>query len=350
MQTQSVEFYRCIKSQNQVMLIAWGHSQVFLPFFIVFAFLKACFLLIQKKADVIQLGDLVLSPVGVLLNRIFHIPVLSISHGRDSAFGNKLYDKFVLSSAKKLDRIICVSSNMKTRLKARGINEEKLTVIPNGINADSFKDKIVDRQEALNILQNEFALQLEGKKIIFSICRLVPKKGIKEFIDKVFVEIITKCQNSVFLIAGCGPEMPLIAESIKKNHWENKIFLLGQIAYNSLAFHALFMAGDVFVMPNRQVSGDAEGFGIAILEASMHGRPVVAFDVDGISEAVIDGKNGILIKANDNSSFAESVFLFLSDEKKNRDFGQMARKYTEEHFNWNSIVKRYMEQYKISVS
>ena len=346
MQTQSYFFYKALSKKSNVLLISWGSSQVFLPFFVIYAGIKSIIQLISGRIDIIQLGDLVLSPLGVLLKLLFNKPVLVVSHGRDSAYRGLLYNFFILGSANKLNKIICVSNYLKQRLHSRGLSNKKLEVIPNGISVSEADKLSLNRERAISEIEAAYGITLKEKRIILSVSRLVAKKGIKEFIDRIFVKIISDIENAVFLIVGNGPEKIRIAQSIKKLGLEDKIYLIGSVKHNSRIYKALFSIADVFVMPNIKVEDDAEGFGVVALEASISKLPIVAYGVDGIGEAIHNNENGMLIDEGNEDLFIDNLLYFLKKNDSKLKLGERAKKYTLDHFGWDKICDRYIEQYK----
>ena len=350
MQVQSYQFYGNLSKENDVILISWGHSQVFLPLFIFFAFLRSVIALATSKIDIVQLGDFVLSPLGALLKLLFNRPTFTISHGRDSAYKNLLYDSLVVKSAKKLDKVICVSENMKGRFLLRGLADEKLEVIPNGISVDDFNRPEAKREGLISELESCYGIRLEKRKIIFSASRLVGKKGIKEFIEEIFIKIACMPEEAVFLIAGEGPEKERIAQAIERLGLGNRVYLLGSVRHNSNFYKALFGVADVFVMPNIKVEDDAEGFGVVALEAALMGVPVVAYDVDGISQAIHNNENGILVDEGDKDSFLERVSFLLKDNSSRQERVDRARRYVIDNFSWNKILKSYINLYSRSLA
>ncbi|MBD3379386.1 MAG: glycosyltransferase [Candidatus Omnitrophica bacterium] len=346
MQTQSLEFFRSVSGKEEVRIISWGGSQVFLPLFMVFAFCRSAKLLARREADLVQLGDIVLSPLGLVLKKLFKRPVCAVSHGKDSAYGNFIYDTAVLGTAKKLDRIFCVSAYIKERLAAKGFDPRILEVIPNGIDTGSGDRRDMEKSRAEKMIKNSFGVDLAGKKVVLSVCRLVPKKGLKEFVRYIFPDIAERVGEAVLLIAGAGPEKNAVEKASLKAGLKDRTFFTGKVAHSSPEYEALFSSADVFVMPNVAVRGDAEGFGIVALEAGLRGVPVVAFDVDGISQAVHDGENGILVKEGDREAFAENIVSVLRGGGRGTGPLRGARGYVSSRFSWDRISDVYIESYR----
>lgn len=345
MQTQSYYFYSNLCKYHNVKLISWGGSQYFLPFFLIFAGIRAVVYLIFSKIEIIQLGDLVLSPLGYIFKVIFNKPVLSVSHGRDSVYKNFIYDRVILRSAKNLNKIICVSSDLKNTLESRGFKSGQLAVIPNGVGYVPPVQTSAGYVDSLVIIRSAYGVDLTGKKIILSVSRLVAKKGINDFIEDIFSDIAKSNKQVLFLVAGDGPEMGGIKDSVNTLGLKDKVFLVGYVKQNSPAYSAFFQIADVFVMPNIKIKGDAEGFGIAALEAGIRGIPVVAYSVDGITEAIQDGKNGVLVPAGDTAAFKNRLLEFLENKPLSREYGEKSKKYIQENFGWDRIVNKYTKLY-----
>jgi glycosyltransferase involved in cell wall biosynthesis len=91
-------------------------------------------------------------------------------------------------------------------------------------------------------------------------------------------------------------------------------------------------------MPNVVIPGDMEGFGLVALEAAVTGLPVVAARLDGIVDAVHDGKNGLLVETGDAAGFTNAVLEVLEYSPKQRG---AIRGYTLSHFSWQAMAEAY---------
>jgi glycosyltransferase involved in cell wall biosynthesis len=105
----------------------------------------------------------------------------------------------------------------------------------------------------------------------------------------------------------------------------------------------LYAAADLFVLPNRRVPGDMEGFGIVALEAATREVPVVAFGIEGITDAVIDGRNGYCIADGDYRAMREKILMLLRDPDGLRRFGRSAAAFTADRFAIDRITQKYSD-------
>lgn len=175
---------------------------------------------------------------------------------------------------------------------------------------------------------------LHSRRVMLSVGRLTPRKGLLEFVGEALPKIIAKYPHAILVIigdeapdaltgggAGMGKRIVDLARS--KGLGEN-VCLLGPCEDQVLS--AAYQAADVLVFPVRNVPGDVEGFGMVAIEAASHGLPTVAFAVGGIRDAVDDGRSGWLVMADDYLALAERITQVLAEgrnavvEHRCRDF------------------------------
>jgi phosphatidylinositol alpha-1,6-mannosyltransferase len=346
MQTQSYEFYNALRRQNEIYLIAWGHSQKLLPFFLLVALIKGVYYSFRYGIRVVQLGDLVLSPLGLVFKYVLGEKVLAMSHGKDAAYGNAFYRFVVFNSARKLDGIVCVSGFLRQRLMDNGFDGGKLFVNPNGIEFGKYEERF-DKKASLARVKEAFGIDLAGRKVILAVSRLVRKKGLAYFSENIFPKVVKERPEAVLLLVGdaesreAAREKAKISEYAKNSDIEKNVLFLGNVSDREGLLRCLYSVADVYIMPNRSMKGDYEGFGLVALEAGANGVPVVAFNVDGIPEAVKDGENGFLVEENDDGKFAAEVIKLISDDVAGAQAGGKAREFVRNNYDWSVIVERY---------
>ena len=324
-------------------LISWNKSQKWLPFFLFYFLVKSSYVLLTKKIDIIHLGDGLLSPLGLVLKKVFHVPITATVHGLDITWRFWFYQVLIPRCLARLDRIICVSTHTREECLRRRVPKKKAVIIPNGVDAGEF---YLDRnkEELRGILSEELRINLQNKKILLSVGRLVERKGFDWFIDQVFPEIIRLRKDVIYLMAGRGPLRNKLRKKIREMDLRGKVFLLGQVKDQSL--RVLYNTSDLLIMPNRPIRKDVEGFGLTALEASSAGLPVVATRLEGIQDAVRDGENGFLVEPHDIQGFVSTVMTLLGDGKRTEEIGRDARKFTLKNCSWEEIAKRYCQELK----
>jgi len=136
----------------------------------------------------------------------------------------------------------------------------------------------------------------------------------------------------LYVVAGEGPERRTVQEIVDRYNLQGRVLLLGEVSDEDRK--VIYNASDIFIIPNITVPGDVEGFGIVALEAGSCGVPVVASNIQGLRDAVIDGKTGYLIKEGDVEGFLERIKMMdLTKED--------IRSIVISTFDWAQIYKTY---------
>lgn len=339
MQTFSYELIRHISKYNQIKTITWGMSQFFLPWFLMKALFLGLFYIKIFRISVVHLGDSVLSPLGVIFKFFFNVKVAVTAHGLDVIFPLRAYQFVLPKVLNRLDCIFAVSNHTKSELLSRGITNEKIYFIPNGINPPQNCGKTVG-EPIEEFLFRKFGLKIKNKKLLLTVGRLVKRKGHIFFIEEVLRELIKIDPDIIYCIVGEGKEKRNIIEAINRLGLCENVALIGGVDQENL--RKLYHAADLFIMPNVPVAGDSEGFGIVALEASAHKLPVVAADLEGIKDAIHDKKNGFLVPASSASCFIDRICKLLSNLPDLRKMGEKFYLYTVQNFSWKSIASKYL--------
>lgn len=338
MEKVAYDLYNHLSEIEDVQLVKWYGSNSWLPFVLPGIFTKSFLFLLTNKFDVIYLQDGLLSPLGVIL-KIFRIPIVITIHGLDITYRNKAYQFVVPRCVAQLDNVICISQATKEECMYRGIPKDKLSIVPNGISDDFFiENKNIDQLK--ETLSNELTINLTDKKIILSVGRLVERKGVHWFIENIIPKIKGQRQDFVYLIVGDGIFKERIRESIKENNLEDYVFMVGKVDDDYLK--KLYNAVDIFVMPNIPVNGDMEGFGIVLLEAASCGTSIVASNIEGIKDAIKDGKNGFLIEVYNVGRFVKIINRLLDNNEKKEKNGTIIREFTLQNYEWKKIAEKYV--------
>ena len=342
---EKINFYLFVnlKKFADIELIFWDRSQKWLPFFLCYFLVKSSYILLAKKIDIIHLGDGLLSPLGLILKKLFHVPVVVTIHGLDITWRFWLYQFLIPWCLARLDRIICRSAYTGKECLQRRIPEEKVVIISGGIEAGEFylgeeKGKI------RRILSKQLKIGLQNKEILLSVGRLVERKGFHWFVGKVFPEVLGRRKNSIYLIVGEGQLRTRIQKDIEKNGLVGKVFSLGEVNHQTLKL--LYNASDLLIIPNIPVEGDMEGFGLVTLEANSAALLVVASKLEGIEDAVEDGRNGFLIEPYDVQGFIDVIVTLLEDDGGREKIGRDARKYVLENYSCEKIAGKYYQESK----
>jgi len=324
-----------LRPRRKFRLIKWGRSQALMPLFLAGAFFRALVLGLAGKIDSIYLSDALMAPMGWLLKNILRLPVAVNVHGRDIAFAFPCYLTVVPWALRRLDRVICVSRGLREVCSAYGVPEKILRVIPNGVDVSDFTwNGNTPPAEKLGI-------DTRGRTVLITVGRLVPKKGVDRFVRDILPELAAKEPGILYLVAGDGPLRGKIEAMIRELGLEKNARLLGDLPMEGEDLKAFYCLADIFVMPNVEVPGDIEGFGIVALEAGAAGKVVVASRLQGIREAVTEGENGILLDWDDTEAFRKTLLELIRDEPRRKELGLRAREFVAARYGWEKIAELY---------
>jgi glycosyltransferase involved in cell wall biosynthesis len=332
-ENQNYALHAWLSRDASVTLIRNPYGKKALPAFLPYATLKV--LVALRNHDVLLLGDGVLAFTGFMA-KLFHPkkPVVSVLHGLDVTYGNALYRAFwVRKFLRAHDALIAVSRETRQKALEHGIAADKITVIPNGIDPAALQGTFSRRD--LEQLLNE---PLDGKSVLLTTGRLVKRKGAEWFIRRVLPLLPS---SVIYVLAGAGPEERNIRQAIAELRYERRVWLLGRVAdrERSLLLHT----AEIFVQPNIRVPDDVEGFGIAVLEAAVCGRAVVAADLEGLRDAVRHEENGLLVESGNPQAFGAVILRLLGDEAARGALGTRAREFTARAYHWSAVSRLYKD-------
>ena len=286
----SYHLIREFEAHGPIRKITLSKSTKHLIWFFPYSFLKALYLILKYSIQSVHLCDGLLSPVGFLLKSLTGAKVTVTIHGLDITYDNSFYQMLIPWCIKKLVGIVCVSRSTSDECVRRIIPCPNSIVIPNGIRPGALslqRPKNGLRRE----LENLVGSSLDNKKILLTIGHLVKRKGVAWFVESVMPCLET---GYVYVIAGEGIERRVIQKIVDRQNLNGRVMLLGEVSDGNRK--ALYNASDIFIMPNITIPGDVEGFGIVAIEAGSCGLPVIAGNIQGIRDAVIDGKTGYLVE------------------------------------------------------
>lgn len=326
MENLSAGLARVLPRHFPTTVIAMGRSQRWLPLFLGYATLRSALLLATRRIDHVHLGDALLSPLGLLLRRLFPVRVTVTACGLDVTWRFPGYQALAIGALRRLDRVAAISRATLHECIQRGVPPERCAIIPPGIDPEPAPAR-ADRGGVGALA----GLDLESQPILVTVGRLVARKGVRWFVEEVMPDLPA---DTVYLVVGAGPEEAAIREAIASRGLGDRVRLLGRVPDDALAL--IYATADAFVMPNVVVPGDPEGFGIVATEAGRAGLPVVAADLQGIADAVVPGA-GRLVTPGSAAAFRAAIEETLASPP-DRD---RVRRLVNDTFGWLALGERW---------
>lgn len=231
----------------------------------------------------------------------------------------------------QVDVFFPVSQYTAGLLEEEEISQEKIQVVKNGTDPHFFAPK--DTKE----LAKE--LKVEDKKVILSICRLVPRKGM-DLVLHALKEIVSRDSDVVYLVGGSGPDSFRLKRLCEILNLQDHVQFLGRISEEELPYY--YSLANVFVMPAKSNPPDVEGFGIVFLEANACNTPVIGSKSGGIPDAIVDGKTGLLVDEGNIEQLTTAIWKLIRNEELSRKMGEAGRRRILSEINWDRSAQKIL--------
>lgn len=223
-----------------------------------------------------------------------------------------------------VDQIISVSNAVKEYLvSTKKLDAGKITVIYNGVDLEKFK-KLGDGSPRE---PSPFTIGVIG--------RLEPQKGHKYFLEAI--KLLNGSYPDVkFMVVGEGSLRSELEEQSRKLGITNRIEFLGY----KKNIENILQEIDLLVLPSLY-----EGLPLVVLEAGAMGKPVIATNVDGSPEIIIDKETGFIVSVKDSLALKEGIELFLKNRTLVNKFGEKAAARIKKEFDLRKQISKTEELY-----
>ncbi|SVB37467.1 uncharacterized protein METZ01_LOCUS190321 [marine metagenome] len=256
-------------------------------------------------------------------------PVVTTLHGTDITLVgvHPSFQPITQFSILRSDGITAVSHYLKDEtIRDFDVPAERVKVIPN------FVDSIVDREPDRGRYRSTMAK--EEEKVVMHVSNFRPVKRVLDVIE-IFSGIVTVMPARLVMI-GDGPERSAAMERAKILGIADKVTFLGKHSH----VDELLSCADLFLLPS-----SSESFGLAALEAMATGTPVVASNVGGIKEVIVDGETGYLCEVGDVRKMTDSSIQLLSSPSIWKAFSECGLTVVKDRFSATKIVPCYEKFY-----
>jgi glycosyltransferase involved in cell wall biosynthesis len=256
----------------------------------------------------------------VLLGKMVKRPVVLSARGSDinQFAGFRSIKPMIRYALNGADHLISVCKALKDEMVSLGAPENKVTVIPNGIDKDRFYPD--ERQKS----RRELGIS-SSARMILSVGSLIERKGFHVLLDAM-PQIIQRTGNVNLFVVGEGPYRSILERQIVRLGLAERVFLVGERPNQELG--TWYCAADVFCLASSR-----EGWANVIMESLACGTPVVATNVWGAPEIITDGSIGSLVERSPQP-IAEALINAL-DRHWDRE---LIRKHVEKRA-WESVAR-----------
>jgi phosphatidylinositol alpha-1,6-mannosyltransferase len=271
--------------------------------------------------------------LGALVSRRHRVPLMAIGHG--SEFGESGWEsRLTRWSFEQAAVVVCVSRYTEGLMTGAAIRPRRAAVVPNG--ADDSRFGILPPGETDSFRRN---VGLNGDRVLLSVGNVTARKG-QETVIRALPRVLEQIPNARYVMVGLPTEQAALSALATSLGVAHRVAFAGAVDHDSLVRY--LNACDLFVMTSRRTAdGDVEGYGIAVVEAALCGKPAVVSAGSGLSEAIEDGQTGIAVPEGDAGATAAAIVSLLVDDARRRAMGERARARATREQTWADAGARY---------
>jgi len=297
---------------------------------------KGITVLLTSPVDEIHCGRVLPEGlVGWLLARLFRKKLMIYAHGEEiTTWTQPAKHRVMRFTYRHADRIIANSEFTHKELRKLGVDESRISLVHPGVDVHRFRKGLPadDLRERLGMGKNAF--------LLLSVGRLSRRKGFDMVIRSLRL-LVGESFDVHYALVGTGEDRSYLEGLARENGVADRVHLLGHVSMDDLP--RWYNACDLFVMPNREIDGDNEGFGMVFMEAAACGKTSIAGDAGGTGAAVLHGKTGLRVDGTRHEAAAEAIRRLLADPVHREQLAENAHRRAVEEFSWEKVAEQTRE-------
>ena len=296
-------------------------------------FAKSLWLALTHRFDAIHAGRAL--PEGLsawAVARLTFHPVVIYAHGEElTTWGRGGKYKAMRFALRHADRVIANSEFTRNELIKMDVNPTRIALIYPGVDVARFRPGLAcaDLRQSVNVTSDG--------KLILSVGRLSRRKGFDRIIQALPALIHTGL-NVQYAVIGIGEDQEYLLNLARAHGVAERVHLLGHVSADDLP--RWYNACDIFAMPNREINGDTEGFGMVFLEAAACGKPSLAGIAGGTGAAVLDEETGLRLDGTDGQTIHAALVRLLGDTILAAQLGKNGLTRAVKEFSWDSVAAK----------
>jgi glycosyltransferase involved in cell wall biosynthesis len=276
--------------------------------------------------DIVQTFHFASDTYGAIIAKLCNGPIVVSSRRDMNLYKSKLQTSVCRITNRFIDRFITVSDAVSQNIiRAEKVSPGRVFRLYNGVDHSEFSKtdnaKIRKFKNSLGIPENSF--------VVGTISNFLPVKGYDTFFTAI-AEVAHVIDGLKVLAVGDGPLLEGMQQRCRRDeHLRDRVIFPGLVPN----VRDYISAMDVACLASR-----SEGFSNAILEKMAIGKPVIATDVGGNRELVLDGVSGFLVPPSNPEKMAQSILRLFDDSALRRQMGENARKRIESDFTLEKMI------------
>jgi len=234
------------------------------------------------------------------------------------------------------DHVFTICEGLRSDIVCRGIPADKVTVIPNAVNIESFEPG------GLPDAALKSRLGLQGASVVGFIGSFYAYEGLDLLLDALPGVLAERPDVRVLLVGGGPQDAPLKAQ-VQRLGLTDKVVFTGRVPHGEVQRYYDLI--DILAYPRHSMRLTELVTPLKPLEAMAQGRVLVASDVGGHKELIRHGETGMLFKAGSKDALAQAVTSLLATRDRWTDLREAGRRFVENERNWTASVAHYREVY-----
>lgn len=288
----------------------------------------------ENRIEVVHTHCFYTNIFGMIGGWLARVPCRLTSKGETDGFRTPMQKRVERFSFRLAHRVIANCLVVQEMLIREGVDPKRIIQHYNGLDLDRMNVRPGLTRE---VVRAQFGLPETGKRFMTIVANLRNPVKDHEMFLRAAARVRAHVPEAAFVIAGEGELMPGLRELAHQLGIAEDVHFIGRC--DDVA--NLLFASHVGVL-----SSKAEGFANAILEYMAVGLPVVATDVGGVREAIIEGQTGFIVPAGDDAQMAARIIEVLSDDNWAREMGTLGRGVVGDKFSSEHHLRNTLELYE----
>lgn len=296
-------------------------------------FARSMRLALTHRFDAVHAGRAL--PEGLvawLVARLTGRSVVIYAHGEElTTWGRGGKYRAMHFALRHADRVIANSDFTRDELLRMGVADARITLINPGVDTARFRPGLPCED-----LKAQIGLQ-PNEKLILSVGRLSRRKGF-DMVIRSLPELTRRGIDARYALIGIGEDWDYLGDLACELGVQDRVHRLGHVASEDLP--RWYNACGVFAMPNREINGDTEGFGMVFIEAAACGKPAVAGQAGGTGAAVLDQITGIRVPGDSLEQITDALVSVLTNPDIAQNLGHQGYSRAMKEFAWSQIAEK----------
>jgi len=270
--------------------------------------------------------------VGWVVARVIRRPLVIYSHGEEvTTWRQAVKLRVMVWTYQHADLVIANSEFTRDELIKLGVRPERVALLHPGVDVERFRPNLQcdDLRAGLGLG--------DGQKLVVSVGRLSRRKGFDQVI-RALPLLLERGLIVDYALIGIGEDREYLQALARDLSISERVHFIGHVSPEDLP--RWYNAADVVTMPNREINGDTEGFGMVFMEAAACAKPTVAGLAGGTGAAVIDGVTGLRIDGASTQAVSDALGRVLSDPLLAAELGRNGYRRAVGEFSWERVAEK----------